>query len=87
MNGQPMGASSQEQAMAAEADMAVLDGWMTRPEMAEQIGISVDTLARWETRRIGPPCVRIGRKVYYRVEAFREWLRDQEARKARGGRR
>lgn len=73
--------------MAAEADMAVLDGWMTRPEMAEQIGISVDTLARWETRRIGPPCVRIGRKVYYRVEAFREWLRDQEARKARGGRR
>lgn len=87
MNGQPMGASSREQAMAAEADMAVLDGWMTRPEMAEQIGISVDTLARWETRRIGPPCVRIGRKVYYRVEAFREWLRDQEARKARGGRR
>lgn len=87
MNGQPMGASSQARAMAAEADMAVLDGWMTRPEMAEQIGISVDTLARWETRRIGPPCVRIGRKVYYRVEAFREWLRDQEARKARGGRR
>jgi predicted DNA-binding transcriptional regulator AlpA len=87
MNGQSMGASSQAQAMAAEADMAVLDGWMTRPEMAEQIGISVDTLARWETRRIGPPCVRIGRKVYYRVEAFREWLRDQEARKARGGRR
>jgi len=87
MNGQSMGASSEAQAMAAEADMAVLDGWMTRPEMAEQIGISVDTLARWETRRIGPPCVRIGRKVYYRVEAFREWLRDQEARKARGGRR
>lgn len=87
MNGQPMGASSQARAMAAEAGMAVLDGWMTRPEMADQIGISVDTLARWETRRIGPPCVRIGRKVYYRVEAFREWLRDQEARKARGGRR
>jgi DNA-binding transcriptional MerR regulator len=69
------------------AETAVLDGWMTRPEMAAEIGISVDTLARWETRRIGPPCVRIGRKVYYRVEAFRDWLREQENRKTRGGRR
>ena len=34
------------------------------------------------TRRMGPPCVRVGRKVLYRMEADRDWLREQEARKA-----
>lgn len=60
----------------AEADSRapLLDGWMSRLQVAKEIGVSVDTLARWETRRIGPPCVRIGRKVLYRAEAFREWL-------------
>jgi hypothetical protein len=45
---------------------------------ATEIGVSVDTLQRWETRRIGPPCVRIGRKVLYRAEAFRDWLVSRE---------
>jgi hypothetical protein len=53
---------------------SLLDGWLTRARVAEEIGVSVDTLQRWETRRIGPPCVRIGRKVLYRADAFREWL-------------
>jgi len=52
----------------------LLDGWLTRAEVAAEIGVSVDTLARWETRRIGPPSVRIGRRVLYRAQAFREWL-------------
>lgn len=39
-------------------------------------------MQRWETRRIGPPCVRVGHKVLYRMETVRDWLRDQEARKA-----
>lgn len=68
---------------AAPENMAVLDGWMTRPELAEKINVSVDTLARWETQRTGPPCVRMGRRVLYRVEAFREWLQAQETRKIR----
>jgi len=56
----------------------LLEGWLTRAEVAAQIGVSSDTLARWETRRIGPPCVRIGRKVLYRAEAFRDWLTSRE---------
>jgi hypothetical protein len=35
---------------------------------------------------MGPPCVRVGRKVIYRMEAVRDWLREQEARKALTGR-
>ena len=29
-----------------------------------------------------PACVRVGRKVLYRMEAVRDWLCEQEARKA-----
>jgi predicted DNA-binding transcriptional regulator AlpA len=57
---------------------SLLGGWLTRPQVADEVGVSIDTLQRWETRRIGPPCVRIGRKVLYRAEAFREWLISRE---------
>lgn len=56
----------------------ILADWMTRAELAAELGVSTDTLARWETRRIGPPIVRVGRRVLYRREAVREWLRKQE---------
>lgn len=64
-----------------ENKAGLLDDWIPRPELASQIGLSVDTLARWETRRIGPACVRIGRKVLYRRGAVQEWLREQESRR------
>lgn len=60
------------------ATAALLDGWLTRARVAEEIGVSIDTLQRWETARTGPPCVRIGRKVLYRAGAFREWLISRE---------
>jgi predicted DNA-binding transcriptional regulator AlpA len=65
------------------AKPGLLEDWMGRGELAEELGLSVDTLARWETRRIGPTCVRIGRKVLYRRGAVHEWLREQE--RPRGG--
>lgn len=66
---------------AAPGDAGLLTGWLNRAELARELSISVDTLQRWETRRIGPPCVRVGRKVLYRKDAVREWLCEQEARK------
>ena len=65
-----------------EVDTGLLEGWLNRTDLARELTLSVDTLQRWETRRMGPPCVRVGRKVLYRMEAVRDWLRDQEARKA-----
>ncbi|HZT26524.1 MAG TPA: helix-turn-helix domain-containing protein [Pseudolabrys sp.] len=80
----------QEQEAIPTGIPALLDGWLSRAQIATEIGVSVDTLQRWETRRIGPPCVRIGRKVLYRADAFREWLIARErgpvaAKAARGG--
>jgi hypothetical protein len=69
----------------------LLSGWLSRAAVAAEIGVSTDTLQRWETRRVGPPCLRIGRRVYYRAEAFRDWLvsreRAQAARPSRQGTR
>ena len=33
---------------------------------------------RWEKLRFGPPCVRAGRKIYYRRDAVQDWLLAQE---------
>ena len=67
---------------APEVDTGLLVGWLNRTDLARELTLSVDTLQRWETRRVGPPCVRVGRKVLYRMEAVRDWLREQEVRKA-----
>lgn len=66
---------------AEPEDTNLLGGWLERAELARELTLSIDTLQRWETRRVGPPCVRVGRKVLYRKDAVREWLREQEARK------
>ena len=68
---------------------ALLSGWITRTDLAEALGVTVDTLGRWEARRFGPPCVRAGRRVLYRRRAVEDWLAAQELPRARaaGGRR
>jgi hypothetical protein len=65
----------------AHDESGLLNEWLSRADLAEELGLSADTLQRWETRRIGPVCVRVGRKALYRKDAVRDWLRDQESRK------
>ena len=49
----------------AAEPMNLLADWISREHLAEELMITPDTLSRWEARREGPPCVRIGRKVFY----------------------
>jgi predicted DNA-binding transcriptional regulator AlpA len=56
----------------------LLEG-LSRPEsLAQELGISPRTLARWNTRREGPPRLRIGRSIFYDIAAVREWLRSKK---------
>jgi hypothetical protein len=64
----------------------ILAGWISRGELARELGLTEDTLRRWEDRRIGPVCVRAGRRVYYRRTAVQDWLAAQEAAKQARGR-
>lgn len=68
-----------------DADSApVLLGWLSRKELAGQLGLSEGTLARWGSLGIGPIFVRVGFRVFYRRESVRDWLVELErARRAR----
>lgn len=57
--------------------------WRSRAELAEELGLAVDTLARWEAHRIGPPCIHVGRSVFYRRGAVQDRMLEQESRKMR----
>lgn len=50
----------------------------TPDKTAEDLGITRRTLDRWHARRIGPPRIKIGNKVWYRREAVSEWLQLNE---------
>ncbi len=56
----------------------LLADWISRDQLAGELGIACDTLARWEARQIGPPCTRIGRKVLYRRTSVENWINAQE---------
>lgn len=75
---------------ASEAPPDLLAEWISRENLARELMVKPDTLSRWEARREGPPCMRIGRKVYYRRSSVEEWLLSREQsrpmRKGRGRR-
>jgi predicted DNA-binding transcriptional regulator AlpA len=64
--------ASQDQPLNLLAD------WISREQLAGELGLTRDTLARWEARQLGPPCTRIGRKVYYRRTSVEAWINAQE---------
>jgi hypothetical protein len=74
-----------------DTSRALLNGWISRSDLALELEVTEGTLRRWTAERWGPPCIRAGRKVYYRRSAVVEWLEEQEAadhrRARRGGRR
>ena len=61
----------------------ILDGFITREQLAAELGKSPRTIDRWEVRRIGPPRVIVGRTILYRVESVRLWLQSCERHKGR----
>ena len=56
----------------------LMSGWISRLDLALELEVTVETLHRWEKLRFGPPCVRAGRKIYYRRDAVQDWLMLQE---------
>jgi len=62
------------------AGTPLLEGWISRTELAGELDVSVDTLARWETRRIGPSLAKVGRRVFYRRASVLKWLESRERR-------
>jgi hypothetical protein len=60
------------------APLNLLADWIARDQLAQELMITPDTLSRWEARREGPPCMRVGRKVFYRRTSVEQWLLSRE---------
>ena len=54
-------------------------------EFAALRGVSVRTVQRERAQRIGPPFIKLGRKIFYRPAAIEAWLLDQEQVQPRAG--
>lgn len=61
----------------------ILDGYLSRSKLAEQLGKHERTLERWSMLRIGPPITWVGRKPYYKIDSTRDWLRFREQKMPR----
>lgn len=60
--------------------MTILEGHLSKSQLAEQLGRSVRALDRWERQRIGPPRIKVGKLILYRVESVQAWLASREQR-------
>ncbi len=71
-----------------EADRlsSILAGYLTPKDLAQALGVSERTVARWHRLREGPPRVEIGRKVFYRLESVNAWIASCERHEARADR-
>lgn len=43
-------------------------------EVAHRLGVQAATLATWRFRGFGPPFVKVGRSVRYRLSSLEAWL-------------
>ena len=62
--------------------LVVLADYMTRAELAAELGICERTLIRWEAMGEAPAITRVGRRPMYRRASVAAWLarREEKAR-------
>ena len=65
---------------------SVLEGFISESDLARQLHRSVRTLQRLAATRSGPPRIKIGRSVYYKIDSVRTWLAQQERKPAESAR-
>lgn len=54
------------------------DTLLDAADVADYLGIPVNSLKMWRYRRKGPPWLKLGRHVRYRQSALERWLDAQE---------
>lgn len=64
--------------------MSTTDRHLTVEDLAERLGVPAATIYRWRTNGTGPPGLRVGRHLRFRIADVEEWER---ARVSQGSRR
>lgn len=57
--------------------------YLTASGLAEILGITPRTLARWDEARVGPPKIKIGRLVVYDTDKIPDWMARHESQPVR----
>lgn len=50
---------------------------LTVPELADYCRVPVSTIRYWRNHRQGPPAIRLGKKLAFRVSDVDTWLAEQ----------
>ncbi|MGW2784901.1 helix-turn-helix domain-containing protein [Streptomyces populi] len=48
--------------------------YLTPADVAELLGVPVETLYQWRRKRSGPPAFRVGRHLRYDPVRLRQWI-------------
>ena len=56
----------------------LLEDFILENDLAAMEGVSPKTMQRRRYRRESPPYTVVGRKIYYRIAAYRDWLAERE---------
>lgn len=59
---------------------------LSEAEYAAARGVTIRTIYRERALRLGPPFIKMGRKIFYRPESIEAWLLAQEQTPAGNGR-
>jgi hypothetical protein len=71
---------------AIERQKALLRQYLGDREAAAALGVAARTLRSWRQEARGPPWVKIGKFVYYRIAVIEAWLQSLEGKPARSRR-
>ena len=55
-----------------------LQGYISEPDYARRRGVTLRTCQRDRQLRKAPPYTKLGRQIFYRVDALREWMAKNE---------
>ncbi|QOY63569.1 helix-turn-helix domain-containing protein [Lysobacter sp. H21R4] len=72
-----MNDSTKETQPQGFAPRPVMEDYLTRQELADQMGLTFRTLELWAHRRKGPPVIIIGRRAHYHRDDIAAWLEEQ----------
>lgn len=65
----------------AEPDLASTDflrGFISEQDYARRRGVTLRTCQRDRQLRKAPPHIKFGRQIFYRIDALREWMVNNE---------
>lgn len=58
-------------------DSGLPDRYLGPTEVAEILGVPVETIYQWRYKRTGPPGFRVGRHLRFDPRALRTWVEQQ----------